>query len=70
MNYVVIKKMPTSDEIIEKYPLSDKGAAQVAKDRAEIADILSGKDDRFLFIIGPCSAWPSENGDRSRSAPR
>ena len=61
MNYVVIKKMPTSDEIIEKYPLSEKGMAQVAKDREEIADILSGTDDRLLFIIGPCSAWPSES---------
>src|SRR6185503_10892970 len=61
MNYGVIKKMPTSEQIIEKYPLSKKGAAQVEKDRKEIGDILSGKDDRLLFIIGPCSAWPSES---------
>ena len=61
MNYVVIKKMPTSEEIIEKFPLSKKGVEQVEKDRNEIRDILSGADDRLLFIIGPCSAWPSES---------
>lgn len=55
-----IKKMPTAENIIEQYPLSEKGAASVLKDRQEICDILAGKDDRLLFIVGPCSAWPSE----------
>ena len=35
-----IKKLPTDDEIIAANPLSDEGAAQVAKDRQEIKDIL------------------------------
>jgi len=60
MNYVVIKKMPTPEEIVAHTPLSDAGTSTVEKSRAETGDILAGRDDRLLFIIGPCSAWPSE----------
>ena len=59
MNVRVIKKMPTADDIIAATPISDKDLARVAKDRQEISDILAGRDDRLLFIVGPCSAWPS-----------
>jgi len=33
-------------------------AAQVEQDRREVRDILDGKDNRLLVIVGPCSAWP------------
>lgn len=56
-----IKKLPTSDEIIAAHPLSEAGYAQVAKDRQEVKDILSGKDDRLLVFVGPCSAWPFDS---------
>ncbi|TSC87258.1 MAG: 3-deoxy-7-phosphoheptulonate synthase [Parcubacteria group bacterium Gr01-1014_8] len=58
MNVRVIKKMPSADEMIAAHPISDKGLARVEQDRKEIADILSGRDSRLLFIVGPCSAWP------------
>ncbi len=32
----------------------------IKKHRKEIAEILSGNDERFLVIIGPCSAWPEK----------
>jgi 3-deoxy-7-phosphoheptulonate synthase len=60
MNVRVIKKMPSADDIIAATPISDKDLARVAKDRQEISDILAGRDDRLLCIVGPCSAWPSE----------
>ncbi|MBI2990297.1 MAG: 3-deoxy-7-phosphoheptulonate synthase [Candidatus Magasanikbacteria bacterium] len=60
MNLRKIKKIPTSEEIIQQFPLSEAGLEQIAKDRQEIKDILAGKDDRMIFIIGPCSAWPRE----------
>ena len=42
--------------IKEKHPLSERGA-EVKKQRdREIRDIITGADDRFLVIIGPCSA--------------
>lgn len=60
MSYEIIKKVPTSDEIIAKIPLSEDGYKKIAQHHKEIEDILSGKDDRLLMIVGPCSAWPSE----------
>lgn len=36
-------------------PISEQATELVTQTRAEIADILSGKDNRLLMIIGPCS---------------
>lgn len=58
MPYTVVKKLPTSDEIIAKNPLSEKGRLSVEQHKQEIKNILSGKDDRLLVVVGPCSAWP------------
>ncbi|MFA6474675.1 MAG: 3-deoxy-7-phosphoheptulonate synthase [Patescibacteria group bacterium] len=60
MNITVIKKIPTPDEIIQLYPLSEQGHERVVKDRQEVRDIISGQDKRLLLIVGPCSAWPKE----------
>ncbi len=58
MNFEIIKKLPTAEEIIQKFPLSVEGHEQIAKDRREVKNILAGDDDRLLLVIGPCSAWP------------
>lgn len=58
MNLTIIKKIPTAEEIIQQFPVSEGAIARIAKDRQEIKNIISGKDDRMLMIIGPCSAWP------------
>jgi len=55
-----MKKLPSSDEIIARFPLSEEGQARVRRDRAEVREILSGKDPRLLVVVGPCSAWPAE----------
>lgn len=60
MTYKIIKKMPSTEEIIAMYPLSETAGARVAEHTEETRNILSGKDDRILFIVGPCSAWPKE----------
>lgn len=60
LNYKVIRKLPPIEEIIERYPLSKEGEARVEKDRAEVHDIIAGRDKRLLLIVGPCSAWPSD----------
>jgi 3-deoxy-7-phosphoheptulonate synthase len=39
---------------------SPAATEMVAADRGEIRDILSGKDERLLVIVGPCSAWPED----------
>lgn len=56
MSMKFIKKIPTADEIIEQIPLPDhiKG---IKKNRAnDVKNIFENKDNRFLLIIGPCSA--------------
>jgi 3-deoxy-7-phosphoheptulonate synthase len=39
----------------DELPLSDDGAAVVARARREIAAIVTGADDRLLVVVGPCS---------------
>ena len=39
----------------DELPLSDEGAALVARTRREVAAILTGADDRLLVVVGPCS---------------
>jgi len=58
MAYEIIKKVPTSDEIIQKIPLSSEGYASIEQHHREIENILNGSDQRLLMIVGPCSAWP------------
>lgn len=58
MNLTIIKKIPAVEDIISAFPLSSEGHRRIANDRQEIQNILSGKDDRLLAIVGPCSAWP------------
>ena len=60
MSYKIIKKMPSIDEFIATHPISEKALASVKKNIEEVQDILSGRDNRLLFIVGPCSAWPKE----------
>ena len=50
------KKLPTPKEIKELYPVSAEVAkCKEEKDR-ELQDAISGRSDRFIVIIGPCSA--------------
>ncbi|MCR4867975.1 MAG: 3-deoxy-7-phosphoheptulonate synthase [Lachnospiraceae bacterium] len=56
MSFTYLKEMPTPEEIKQRLPLSDEGAKTKARRDREVNDIISGKDDRFLAIIGPCSA--------------
>lgn len=41
-------------------PISDTAADLVAKTRQEAEDILLGKDDRLLVVVGPCSIHDPE----------
>lgn len=58
MSFNIIKKLPSPEEIISRFPLSPLAEQQVKKDIHEVKNILSGEDDRRLLIVGPCSAWP------------
>lgn len=60
MNFTIIKKLPSVEEIIQEFPLSERAQNQVMRHIREVKEILSGGDSRLLIIIGPCSAWPRE----------
>ncbi len=56
MSFNYIKKLPTPEEIRKEYPLAAK-LIELKKERdREIADIITGKSNKLLVIIGPCSA--------------
>ena len=49
------KKLIKPNELREKLVSSIRVNDLVCKTRNEIANIISGEDDRLLFIVGPCS---------------
>ncbi len=56
MGFEFINKLPTPAEIREQYPLP-ANLAQIKQERdAEIARVFTGESDKFILIIGPCSA--------------
>ena len=56
MSFSFIKKLPTPEDIRNEYPVDS--AIQTLKEKRdqEICDVFTGKSDKFLAIIGPCSA--------------
>ncbi|MDO5336051.1 MAG: 3-deoxy-7-phosphoheptulonate synthase [Eubacteriales bacterium] len=56
MGFEFITKLPTPEEIRSQYPISqDIRKLKETRDQ-EIKDVFTGKSDRFIAIIGPCSA--------------
>ena len=56
MNLNLLRELPNPDAIKALLPTTPQLDAIKARRDQEIRDILSGKDDKFLLIIGPCSA--------------
>jgi len=56
MTMEFLRKLPTPLEIKEQYPIGDDLKRIKETRDQEIMDIFSGKSDKFLMIIGPCSA--------------
>ena len=55
VNIISRSKLPTPDEIHSELPLSLDCVAQVIRHRQEVFDILDGKDNRKMIVVGPCS---------------
>ncbi len=56
MSLHIIKPVMTPEELLDKLPLKSEYIEKKKKRDEEIRNIFIGKDDRFLMIIGPCSA--------------
>ncbi len=60
-NMRFVRKLPIPQEVKKLFPLSDKAAQVKAQRDTEIAKVFKGESDKFLLIIGPCSADREES---------
>ena len=60
MQMEFVRKLPIPAEIKSEYPVSDELAAVKEARDEEIQKIFTGKSDKFLLVIGPCSADSEE----------
>ncbi len=56
MNMEFKRKLPIPKDIKEMYPISEEYSQKRLARVKEIESILNGSSDKFLLIIGPCSA--------------
>jgi 3-deoxy-7-phosphoheptulonate synthase len=56
MNMNFIRKLPIPMDIKAMYPVSEEMSKIKADRDAEIKKIFTGESDKFLLVIGPCSA--------------
>lgn len=56
MNCEFKRKLPIPMEVKEMYPVTNRMREIYEKRDVEIKKVLSGQSDKFLLIIGPCSA--------------
>ena len=61
MNMNFKRKLPIPMEIKEQYPITYELEKVKEKRDLEIKAIFEGRDDRFILIIGPCSADNDES---------
>ena len=56
MNMIFERKLAIPMEVKEMYPLTGEMSRTVEKRIAELKSIFAGRDNRFILVIGPCSA--------------
>ncbi|MBO5109256.1 MAG: 3-deoxy-7-phosphoheptulonate synthase [Clostridia bacterium] len=61
MNMNFLRKLTIPKDIKEQYPLTEEMAAVKAARDAEIKGAISGENNKFLLVIGPCSADHKES---------
>lgn len=55
-----VKELLPPVAVLEKFPATESAASTTFRSREAISNILKGKDDRLLVIIGPCSIHDPE----------
>ena len=56
MNMQFFRKLPIPQDVKAEYPVSDEMAAIKRVRDEEIKAVFNGESDKFLLVIGPCSA--------------
>ncbi|MEC7838074.1 MAG: 3-deoxy-7-phosphoheptulonate synthase [Chloroflexota bacterium] len=55
INIKELSKLPSPDFYINKFPSSKEQTSLVKESRETIENIIKGKDNRLLLLVGPCS---------------
>ena len=55
--------LKTPAEMEKELPISQELASRISGYRESVSDIIHGKDERLLAIIGPCSIHDPKAGD-------
>ena len=61
MNLEFKRKLPVPQQIKTRYPVTEELAKIKAERDAEVEAIFKGESDKFILIIGPCSADNKES---------
>ena len=56
MNMNFHRKLPIPQDVKKEYPLTERMAQVKAARDESIRDVFEGKSDKFILVIGPCSA--------------
>lgn len=56
MSFTFVKQLPSPDQIKAQTPMSEEMEKIKAERDRLIQDVITGKSDKFLVIVGPCSA--------------
>lgn len=56
MSFQFIKEVITPEELVQAYPLPARDVLRKKDRDKQIKDVITGASDKFLVIIGPCSA--------------
>ena len=56
MSFTFIRQLPSPDEVKAQAPMSEEmKKIKAGRDRL-IRDVIAGESDKFLVVVGPCSA--------------
>ncbi|HHU74424.1 MAG TPA: 3-deoxy-7-phosphoheptulonate synthase [Clostridiales bacterium] len=56
MSFKFVKEVISPEDLVKAYPMPAKEALKKKERDQEIKDVITGKSNKFLVIIGPCSA--------------
>ncbi len=56
MSFTYLNQLPSPEQIKDNYPLPEEGRAIKEARDAEISAVIRGESDKFLVVVGPCSA--------------
>lgn len=61
MSFEVIQKMPGIEEVLAEFPLREELRKQKIYRDNEVKNIIAGRSEKMMLIIGPCSADNEES---------